>query len=81
MLRAYIQAALKHAEYRKLQDGTWFAEIAGYAGVWANAGTVEECRQDLAEVLEEWLLLKIRDRDTLPIVDGIEIAFRQEALV
>ena len=77
MLIRYILGALRYAEYKKLDDGTWFAEIPGFEGVWANALTVEACRSELEEVLGEWLILKIRDRDTLPIVDGLEIVVEQ----
>lgn len=66
MLTEYIQKALEKAHYKFLEDGTWFAEIPGFQGVWANAATVEECRHELTEVLEEWLVLKIRDRDPSP---------------
>ena len=81
MLIRYVQAALKYAEYKKLDNGTWFAEIPGFEGVWANASTVEACRSELEEVLEEWLILKIRDKDPLPVVDGLEIAVREETVV
>ena len=79
MILEYIQTALKKAEYKKLDDGTWFAEINGFNGVWANSDTVELCRYELAEVLEEWLLLKIKSNNEIPIVDGIEIKFKEEA--
>ena len=63
MLSKYIQKALEKAQYKLLEDRTWFAEISGFEGVWANTRTVEECRHELMEVLEEWIVLKIRDRD------------------
>ena len=44
MLTEYIHAALKRGEYKKLEDQSWFAEIPGFEGVWANGGTIEECR-------------------------------------
>jgi predicted RNase H-like HicB family nuclease len=53
MLTEYIQAALARSEYKVLDDQTWFAEIPGFEGVWANAATVEACRSELCEVLEE----------------------------
>ncbi len=53
MLVEYIQGALEDAEYKSLENGTWFAEIPGFKGVWANGKTVEECRKELVEVLEE----------------------------
>lgn len=73
MLTQYMEKALEKAEYKKLDDGTWFAEIPGFTGVWANAPTVEACRSELLEVLEEWLLLKLRDQDPIPAVEGLEI--------
>jgi predicted RNase H-like HicB family nuclease len=79
MLFEYTQKALKRARYKTLDDGTWFAEIPGFEGVWANAGTVEECRHELLEVLEEWLVLKIRDQDPIPELEGIEIRVREDA--
>ena len=77
MLLAYIQKALEKAHYKMLDDKTWYAEIPGFEGVWANAETVEECRKELVEVLEEWLVLKIRDRDVIPEVDGVQIRVRE----
>ena len=79
MLINYINAALKKAEYMKLDDGSWFGEIPGFPGVWANGKTLEACREELIEVLEEWLLLKIRDGDELPVVDGYKISFNKVA--
>jgi len=79
MLSEYIQKALSIAQYKLLDDGTWFAEIPGFQGVWANARSVEECRHELLEVLEEWLLLKIRDRDLIPEIEGIAIRIKEIA--
>jgi predicted RNase H-like HicB family nuclease len=81
MLFEYIQKALGKAEYKVLDDGTWFAEIPGFEGVWANASTVEECRRELSEVIEEWLVLKIRDRDPIPEIEGVEIRIKEAAAV
>jgi predicted RNase H-like HicB family nuclease len=78
MIIEYLNAALKKAEYKKLDDGTWFAEIPGFGGVWANAGNIEDCRHELSEVLDEWLVLKIRTNDEIPAVDGAEIRFSEE---
>ncbi len=77
MLLNYIQKAMGRAEYKKLEDGTWFAEIAGFRGVWANGKTVEECRKELQEVLEEWLFLKIRDKEPVPKIKNAEIKIKK----
>lgn len=81
MLSEYIQSALGRSAYKQLEDRTWFAEIPGFEGVWANAATVEACRSELAEVLEEWLLIKIYDHDLLPTLDGMDLTIVRQAEV
>jgi predicted RNase H-like HicB family nuclease len=66
MLTRYIREAMKRARFKTLDDGTCFGEIPGLAGVWANEATIDTCREVLQEVLEEWLVLKIRDNDHIP---------------
>ncbi len=75
MLSQYIQAALRKAKYEILEDdGTFYGEIPGFQGVWANAATLEDCRNELAEVLEEWVFLNISDKTPLPVVDGLKLS-------
>ena len=81
MLLNYIQKALEEAEYKRLDDGTWYAEIPGFQGVWANGKNIEECRRELQEVMEEWLILKIRDNDPIPKIEDVEIKIREAAVV
>jgi predicted RNase H-like HicB family nuclease len=66
MLTDYIAEAMARASYKILEDGTCFGEIPSLHGVWSNEATLEECRKVLQEVLEEWLLLKLRDDDEIP---------------
>jgi predicted RNase H-like HicB family nuclease len=80
MIIEYCQKALEKAEYKKLEDGTWFAEIPGFRGVWASGKSIEECRKELITVLEEWLVLKLRDKDPIPAVDGLEVEIKELAL-
>lgn len=63
MITEYIVKKLARARYKILKDGSYFGEIPGLRGVWASAKTLEECRVELREVLEDWLVLKIRDRE------------------
>ena len=77
MLFQYIQKALEKAEYKKLEDGSWFVEIPGFKGVWANGPNVEFCRSELAEVLEEWLILKLRNNDPIPEVSGVNLKIKE----
>lgn len=60
MLQQYLDAALKTAKYEILEDDrTFYGEIPMCDGVWANAPNLEQCRQELIEVLEEWVFLRI----------------------
>ena len=79
MLTEYVRAALHKATYEILSDGTFYGEIPGFQGVYANAPTLEECREQLQEVLEGWIVLGLRMGHLLPVVDGIELTLREEA--
>ena len=63
MLSQFILKKLQSAQYKLLKDGAYFGEIAGLAGVWASAPTLEACRNELQEILEEWLVLKLMARE------------------
>jgi len=79
MLTDYIQAAMRQAHYEILpDDGTFYGEIPGFQGVWANADTLETCRGELAEVLEEWVVFGLRRGHKLPVVDNIDLAVEPE---
>ncbi len=65
MLSEFIEKKLRTARYKILKDGSYFGMISGLRGVWANAKNLEDCRTQLQEVLEDWLLLKIRDRERI----------------
>ena len=74
MIREYISAAMAKAEYEILcDDGSFYGEIPGFRGVYSNAETLEECRTELEEVLEVWLLFSISRNFDVPVVDGIDI--------
>lgn len=46
MLTSYIRAAMRRAHYEILpDDGTFYGAIPGFQGVWANAATLEACRE------------------------------------
>jgi predicted RNase H-like HicB family nuclease len=73
VITLYIQAAMTHAVFEELDSGEHYAEIPECPGAWATGSTIEECRQELQEVLEDWLLLKVHDHDPLPVIDGIDL--------
>ena len=74
MLTQYIQKAMHKAKYKILEDdGTFFGEIPDIQGVWANAPTLEACRDELQEVLEGWIVLGLRLKHKLPEIEGIKL--------
>jgi predicted RNase H-like HicB family nuclease len=71
MLMEYLNAALRHARYEILADeGTYYGEIPECNGVYANDPNLEKCREELIEVLEEWILFRIHQNLPLPVIDG-----------
>jgi predicted RNase H-like HicB family nuclease len=74
MLAQYLDKAMEHAHYERIEDGTYFGSIPGFAGVWADAATEAACADELREVLEGWVLLHIADHTPLPTVDGLALS-------
>ena len=80
MLIRYLQAALRRAHYEMLSDDdSYYGEIPGFDGVYANAPSLERCREELEEVLEEWILLRVYKNLPLPEVDGIQLKIKEVA--
>jgi len=80
MLSKYLRAAMRHAKYELLSDdGSFFGEIPDFQGVYANQETLESCREQLQEVLEEWVLFRISRNLDLPVVDGLKIEIKKVA--
>jgi predicted RNase H-like HicB family nuclease len=73
MLIHYIQSAMRLAKYEILEDKQYYGEIPGFDGVWAQAPTLETCREELQSALEDWLILGLRRGHKLPVVDGIQL--------
>ncbi|NJL28666.1 MAG: type II toxin-antitoxin system HicB family antitoxin [Thermoanaerobaculia bacterium] len=76
MFSDYLQAALRTAKYEILpEDGSFYAEIPQCNGVFANAETLEACREQLAEVMEDWVLVRVHRLLPLPEIAGIELSY------
>ena len=80
MILEYVEAALRHAKYEILQDdGSYYGEIPECNGVFANAKSLEACREELRSVLDEWILFRVSKNLPLPAIDGISLAMREVA--
>ena len=70
----YLKAAMRKAEYEKLDDGTFYAHIPGFEGLWANGPTVEDARDDLYEALDGWLYVNLFvSKTSLPEVGDLKL--------
>ena len=80
MILEYVEAALRHAKYEILpDDGSYYGEIPECNGVFANAKSLEACREELRSVLDEWILFRVSKNLPLPAIDGISLAMREVA--
>jgi predicted RNase H-like HicB family nuclease len=77
MIRAYVETALRRARYDKLQDGTFCAEVPRRRDVLATDDTLEDCRDQLAEVVEEWVLVRVARGLALPPSGRIEVRVKK----
>ncbi len=78
MLTEYLEAAMRRANYEILpDDDTFYGDIPGFEGVYANSDNLETCRSELREVLEEWVLLSISRHLSLPVIDGIDLKVKE----
>jgi predicted RNase H-like HicB family nuclease len=73
MLTEYIHLALRRAKYEILEDGTYYGEIPSFQGVWANAPMLEDCREELRQALEDWIVLGLRMGHDLPVIENIQL--------
>lgn len=74
MLVEYIQEALEKAHYDHIQDKEpFYGEIPGLRGVWATGKTLENCRRNLAETLEGWIIVRLRKGLSIPKINGIAV--------
>ena len=74
ILSEYIDAAMQDAVFVIfVEDGTYYGDIYGFQGAWANADTLEECRQELREVLEDWIILGIERGHEIPVLPSINL--------
>ena len=73
MLTEYIQAAMRGAHYEMMEDKRFFATIPACAGLWADGDSLEGAREQLQDVLEDWILIKARHGDAFPVIAGVDI--------
>ncbi len=74
MLLRYIQAALECAHYEMIEDEEpFYGEVPPLAGVWASGKTLEECRRNLGEAIEDWVFFSIAKGLSIPALGQVAI--------
>jgi len=82
MLTEYVDAALGKAHYEIIDDKEpYYGEVCELPGVYATGATLEDCRQNLKDVVEGWLMLSIKRDLSVPEIDGITIDVTQESAI
>lgn len=67
VLSDYVDQAMEQAVYDKLEDGGFAGRVPPCKGVIAFADTLRECENELRSTLEEWILLGLKLRHSLPV--------------
>jgi predicted RNase H-like HicB family nuclease len=74
MLTEYIEAALSKAKYELIEDEEpYYGEVPELEGVWATGKTLEECRKNLVEVIDGWIIVRLRKGLPIPPIGAYKI--------
>ena len=74
MIREYIETALKMAHYELIEDEEpFYGEVPQLQGVWATGRSLEECRLNLAEVIDGWVLVRLSRGLAIPRLGKAQI--------
>ncbi len=76
MIARYIDKALRRAHYAEADPGVYCATVPGLRGVLATGSTLEACHDQLAEVVEAWVLVRIARGLTVPALGGVTVAVK-----
>lgn len=67
MISEYIEAALSRAKYEIIEDDEpYYGEVPELEGVWATGKTLEECRRNLNDVVDGWLVVRLKRALPIP---------------
>lgn len=73
ILTDYTNRALSGAVYDKMEDGGFSGRILCCPGVVAFAATLSGCEEELRSTLEDWILVGLKLRHVLPVIEGIDL--------
>jgi len=73
ILTEYVHRALEQAVYDKLEDETFAGRIPSCPGVIAFAPTLRGCERELRSTLVDWILLGLKLKHPLPLINDIDL--------
>ncbi len=73
ILSDYIERAMGRAVFDKLEDGSYTGRIPQCPGVVAFAETLRGCEEELRSTLEDWILVGVQLKHSLPVIDGVDL--------
>jgi predicted RNase H-like HicB family nuclease len=77
MITTYLDKALRRARYKQVDGGAFCATVPGLQGVLATGSTLETCRDQLAEVVEEWILVRVARGLRVPPLGGVKVEVKK----
>lgn len=80
MITKYLREAMHRAKYKILEDGTYYGWIDELPGVWATAENLEQCREQLESVVEDWLLLGLKLGHNITPLGGLDLNTQVKAV-
>jgi len=79
MICDYVQVALQRARYELIEDEEpFYGEVPELQGVWATGKTLEDCRRQLAEVVDGWVLIRLARGLVIPPLGQTRVALPVE---
>jgi predicted RNase H-like HicB family nuclease len=82
MIRDYIEAALRRAHYELIDDAEpYYGAVPGLQGVWASGKSLEQCRDNLADVVEGWVLIRLARGLAIPPLGEVTVVAPQELII
>jgi predicted RNase H-like HicB family nuclease len=73
VLSDYLAEALAQADFEKLEDGSYAGRIPSCPGVVAFGASLRECENELRSTLEDWILVGLQLKHSLPVIQGIDL--------
>ena len=74
----YVETALRKARYEKLRDGTFYGEVPRLRGVLTDPARLSRPAEiELAEVVEEWVLVRVARGLSVPPLGKAVVRVKQ----